>query len=119
MEDDIRNKFSGDFKSMAGLETNESSLIRLCITRCEVYMLDIKIEFYNKYSETLNLKFIKVDTSGIDWITNSKETGYVPTLTEICFVFRGLQGSSPSGETTDWLSVVLIELSLPKIQHIF
>ncbi|XP_070498718.1 annexin B11-like isoform X2 [Chironomus tepperi] len=85
LEDDISTKFSGDFKdalllrlnpenqykhfahrinkSMDGLGTDNSTLIRLCITRCELDMNDIKVEFQSRYSESLK-SFIEGDTSG-------------------------------------------------------
>lgn len=86
LEHDIKKEFSGDIKtgllavltvardrpefyaerlhkSMAGLGTNDKSLIRLVATRCEVDMVDIKEEFLKKYGKTLK-SFIKGDTSG-------------------------------------------------------
>lgn len=50
-------------KSMDGLGTNDSSLIRLMITRSEIDMVDIKQEFVKKYNKTLK-SFIQGDTSG-------------------------------------------------------
>ena len=47
------------YKSMKGLGTDDSTLIRVIVTRCEVDMLDIKQEFQNKYQKTL-ASFIKV-----------------------------------------------------------
>ncbi|KAL7038638.1 hypothetical protein ACKWTF_009633 [Chironomus riparius] len=85
LEDDIKSKFHGCFKdalllrlnpesqskhfsrrlhrSMAGIGTNDSTLIRICISRCEIDMNDIKAEFQSKFSESL-MSFIKGDTSG-------------------------------------------------------
>lgn len=50
-------------KSMAGLGTNDSQLIRLVVTRSEIDMANIKEEFYRNYNKTLE-SFIKGDTSG-------------------------------------------------------
>lgn len=86
LEKDIKREFSGDIedallaiirvannrpeffarrlhKSMAGLGTNDRSLIRLCVTRCEIDMMDIKDEFQRHYGKSLK-SFIKGDTSG-------------------------------------------------------
>lgn len=86
LEQDIKKEFSGDIeegllsvlraaeskpgffaqrlhKSMAGIGTNDRSLIRLVATRCEIDMMDIKEEFQRKYGKTLK-SFIKGDTSG-------------------------------------------------------
>lgn len=85
LEDDIRIKFSGCIKdalllrlnpenqskhfarrmheSMDGLGTDDLVLVRICITRCEVDMMDIKAEFQSKYSESMR-SFIEGDTSG-------------------------------------------------------
>jgi annexin A7/11 len=86
MEKDIKSEFSGDIedglltilrtainrpesfairlhKSMAGLGTNDNSLIRLVVTRSEIDMEDIKDAFLRKYGKTLK-SFIKGDTSG-------------------------------------------------------
>lgn len=86
LEKDIKKEFSGEikdtllailrysdnqpeffarclYKSMAGLGTNDKSLIRLIVTRCEIDMIDIKEEFERKYGKTLK-SFIKGDTSG-------------------------------------------------------
>lgn len=82
---DIKKEFSGDIKtgllavlvgrnrpafyaerlyeSMAGLGTNDKSLIRLVVMRHEVDMVDIKKEFFEKYGKTLK-SFIQGDTSG-------------------------------------------------------
>lgn len=51
------------YKSMAGMGTNDTSLIRLMVTRSEIDMVDIKQEFQKKYNKTLK-SFIKGDTSG-------------------------------------------------------
>jgi annexin A7/11 len=86
LEKDIKREFSGDIedallailrvatnrseffarrlhKSMAGLGTNDRSLIRLCITRAEIDMIDVKEEFQRYYSKSLR-SFIGGDTSG-------------------------------------------------------
>jgi annexin A7/11 len=86
LEKDIKKEFSGDIedallailrvannrpeffarrlhKSMAGLGTNDNSLIRLCITRAEIDMTDIKSEFQRYYGKSLK-SFISGDTSG-------------------------------------------------------
>lgn len=86
LETDIKSEFSGDIKegllsilnfaqnrsqffaerlhkSMAGLGTNDKSLIRLVVSRCEVDMADIKDEFEIKYGKSLK-SFIQGDTSG-------------------------------------------------------
>jgi annexin A7/11 len=87
LEDDIKSKFSGWnkdalllrlnpenqsqhfarrlYESMAGFGTYNSILIRICITRCEIDMMDIKAEFQRMYSESLR-SFIEGDTSGKD-----------------------------------------------------
>lgn len=86
LEKDIAKEFSGDIergllaivrfsenrgqyfarclhKSMAGLGTDDKSLIRLVVTRSEIDMLDIKEEFQSKYGKSLKA-FIAADTSG-------------------------------------------------------
>lgn len=86
LEKDIKREFSGDIedgllavlrtamnrpesfairlhKSMAGLGTNDNSLIRLVVSRCDIDMEDIKDAFNRKYGKTLK-SFIKGDTSG-------------------------------------------------------
>ncbi|KAG5683038.1 hypothetical protein PVAND_012345 [Polypedilum vanderplanki] len=86
LEKDIKKEFSGDIedallaiirvaknrpeffarrlhKSMAGLGTDDKSLIRLVVTRSEIDMMDIKDEFQRYYGKTLK-SFIKGDTSG-------------------------------------------------------
>jgi annexin A7/11 len=86
LENDIKSEFSGDIedgllailrtainrpesfairlhKSMAGLGTNDNSLIRLVVTRSEIDLEDIKEAFLRKYGKTLK-SFIKGDTSG-------------------------------------------------------
>jgi annexin A7/11 len=86
LEKDIKKEFSGDiedallavlraaenrpayfasclYKSMKGLGTNDSQLIRVCVTRCEVDMMDIKDEFQKLYGKSLK-SFISGDTSG-------------------------------------------------------
>ena len=82
LEKDIKKEFSGDIedgllaivrcannrseffarrlhKSMAGLGTTDSSLIRLVVTRCEHDMVDIKEAFLRLYGKTLK-SYIKV-----------------------------------------------------------
>lgn len=51
------------YKSMKGLGTTDSVLIRIMVSRAEIDMLDIKAEFQKMYSKTL-YSFIKGDTSG-------------------------------------------------------
>ncbi|XP_028408365.1 annexin A4-like [Dendronephthya gigantea] len=51
------------YKSMKGLGTDDATLIRVVVTRCEVDMIDIKQEFQRQYHKTL-ASFIKGDTSG-------------------------------------------------------
>ncbi|KAL7027768.1 hypothetical protein ACKWTF_005575 [Chironomus riparius] len=86
LENDIKREFSGDIeeallaivryannpaeffarrlhKSMAGLGTNDRSLIRLCVLRCEIDMADIKDAFQRLYGKSL-ASFIKGDCSG-------------------------------------------------------
>lgn len=86
LEKDIKKEFSGDiedgllailryadnqpeffarclYKSMIGLGTNDKSLIRLIVTRCEIDMIDIKEEFEKKYGKSLK-SFVTGDTSG-------------------------------------------------------
>lgn len=83
---DIKKEFSGDiedgllaivrcgtnraeffarcfYKTMIGIGTNDKSLIRLVVTRCEIDLADIKEEFQQKYGKTLK-SFIEGDTSG-------------------------------------------------------
>lgn len=47
------------YKSMKGLGTNDSRLIRLVVTRCEVDMGEIKSMFLKQYGESLE-DFISV-----------------------------------------------------------
>ena len=86
LEKDIKREFSGDIedgllsilrvahnrpeffarrlhKAMAGIGTNDKSLIRIVVTRCEIDMQDIKEEFQRYYGKSLK-SFIKGDTSG-------------------------------------------------------
>lgn len=86
LEKDIKREFSGDIedgllsilrvaqnrpeffarrlhKAMAGIGTNDKSLIRLIVTRCEIDMQDIKEEFQRYYGKSLK-SFVKGDTSG-------------------------------------------------------
>lgn len=86
LEKDIKKEFSGDIEdalvavlrcalnrpeffakrlnnAISGLGTDDKSLIRLIVTRCEVDMLDIKEAFQNKYGKSLK-SFVKGDTSG-------------------------------------------------------
>ncbi|KTF91644.1 hypothetical protein cypCar_00000410 [Cyprinus carpio] len=51
------------YKSMKGLGTTDSVLIRIMVARAEIDMLDIKAEFLKMYGKTLH-SFIKGDTSG-------------------------------------------------------
>ncbi|NP_001187187.1 annexin A4 [Ictalurus punctatus] len=51
------------YKSMKGLGTTDSILIRVMVSRAEIDMIDIKAEFLKQYGKTLN-SFIKGDTSG-------------------------------------------------------
>ncbi|XP_066506677.1 annexin A4 [Hoplias malabaricus] len=51
------------YKSMKGLGTTDSILIRVMVSRAEVDMQDIKAEFLKMYGKTLH-SFIKGDTSG-------------------------------------------------------
>ena len=61
----IRNKVSQFAKtlydSMHGLGTNDLSLIRTVVSRCEVDMVQIKQEFERAYKQPLG-KFIAVST---------------------------------------------------------
>ncbi|XP_028654970.1 annexin A4 [Erpetoichthys calabaricus] len=51
------------YKSMKGLGTTDSILVRVMVSRCEVDMLDIKAQFLKMYGKTL-FSFIKGDCSG-------------------------------------------------------
>ncbi|KAM6901196.1 annexin A4 [Lycodopsis pacificus] len=51
------------YKSMKGLGTTDSVLIRIMVARAEIDMLDIKAQFLKLYGKTL-YSFIKGDTSG-------------------------------------------------------
>ncbi|XP_071769603.1 annexin A4 [Centroberyx gerrardi] len=51
------------YKSMKGMGTTDSVLIRIMVSRAEIDMLDIKVEFFKMYGKTLH-SFIKGDTSG-------------------------------------------------------
>ncbi|NP_001290776.1 annexin A4 [Esox lucius] len=51
------------YKSMKGLGTTDTVLIRIMVARAEIDMLDIKAEFLKAYGKTLH-SFIKGDTSG-------------------------------------------------------
>ncbi|XP_052463263.1 annexin A4-like isoform X1 [Carassius gibelio] len=51
------------YKSMKGLGTTDSVVIRIMVARAEIDMLDIKAEFLKMYGKTLH-SFIKGDTSG-------------------------------------------------------
>ncbi|XP_064383973.1 annexin A4-like [Halichondria panicea] len=51
------------YKSMKGLGTDDRTLVRVVVTRCEVDMVQIKHKFQSKYHKTLG-SFIKGDTSG-------------------------------------------------------
>uniref|UniRef100_A0A669CL51 Annexin n=1 Tax=Oreochromis niloticus TaxID=8128 RepID=A0A669CL51_ORENI len=63
----IRNKpaFFAErlYKSMKGLGTTDTVLIRIMVARAEIDMLDIKAQFLKMYGKTLH-SFIKGDTSG-------------------------------------------------------
>lgn len=82
LEQAIRDEFSGDietgllaiikcvnsrseffasqlYRSMKGLGTNDSQLIRVVVTRSEIDMQDIKSTFFSKYGKTLK-SFIEV-----------------------------------------------------------
>lgn len=90
LEKDIKKEFSGDVedgmlavvrcamnrnlffakclhKSVAGMGTDDRALIRLCVTRCEIDLMDIKEEYQRTYNEPLKAA-IKGDTSGEEWI---------------------------------------------------
>lgn len=49
-------------KSMAGIGTNDTQLIRLIVTRCEIDLNDIKAAFERLYGKSLR-SWIKVITS--------------------------------------------------------
>ncbi|KAM6431957.1 annexin A4 isoform 1-T1 [Liasis olivaceus] len=51
------------YKSMKGLGTDDDTLVRLMVSRCEIDMIDIKAEFKRTYGKSL-YSFIKGDTSG-------------------------------------------------------
>uniref|UniRef100_A0A8D0CBN7 Annexin n=1 Tax=Salvator merianae TaxID=96440 RepID=A0A8D0CBN7_SALMN len=51
------------YKSMKGLGTDDDTLIRVMVSRCEIDMIDIKAEFKRMYGTSL-YSFIKGDTSG-------------------------------------------------------
>eukprot|EP00794_Sanderia_malayensis_P012776 gene12776-14087_t len=51
------------YKSMKGLGTDDSTLIRVCVSRSEIDMAQIKKEFANMYGQTL-ARYITDDTSG-------------------------------------------------------
>ena len=51
------------YKSMKGLGTDDKTLIRVMVSRCEVDMVQIKLAFQKKYHKTLE-SFIRGDTSG-------------------------------------------------------
>ncbi|XP_067396445.1 annexin A4 [Emydura macquarii macquarii] len=51
------------YYSMKGLGTNDDTLIRVMVSRCEIDMLDIKHEFKRMYGKSLH-SFIQGDTSG-------------------------------------------------------
>jgi annexin A7/11 len=86
LEIDIKKEFSGDIrdalvtivqsstnraqyfaeklqKSMKGIGTDDKSLIRLCVWRCEIDMADIKEIFHKMFGESLK-SYIRGDTSG-------------------------------------------------------
>lgn len=51
------------YKSMKGMGTDDNTLIRVMVSRCEIDMIDIKAEFKRMYGKSL-YSFIKGDTSG-------------------------------------------------------
>ncbi|XP_067828590.1 annexin A11-like isoform X2 [Heptranchias perlo] len=51
------------YKSMKGLGTDDKTLIRIMVSRCEVDMLDIRAEFKRMYGKSL-YSFISDDSSG-------------------------------------------------------
>ncbi|XP_053320085.1 annexin A4 [Spea bombifrons] len=51
------------YKSMKGLGTDDSTLIRVMVSRCEIDMLEIRSEFKKAYGKSLH-SFIKGDCSG-------------------------------------------------------
>lgn len=51
------------YKSMKGLGTDDKTLIRIMVSRCEVDMLDIRAEFKKMYGQSL-YSFISDDCSG-------------------------------------------------------
>lgn len=51
------------YQSMKGLGTDDRTLIRIVVSRCEVDMKQIKEEFQRRYSQSLEA-FIRDDTSG-------------------------------------------------------
>jgi hypothetical protein len=51
------------YRSMKGLGTDDHTLVRVMVTRCEVDMEDIKDRFYHNYHKHLG-SFIRGDTSG-------------------------------------------------------
>lgn len=63
----IRNKqaYFADrlYHSMKGLGTDDRTLIRVIVSRCEVDMQQIKLEFQKRYNKDL-IKFVRDDVSG-------------------------------------------------------
>ncbi|XP_071828836.1 annexin-B12-like isoform X3 [Apostichopus japonicus] len=51
------------YKSMKGLGTDDDTLVRVIVSRCEIDMVEIKQEFKTQYNQTLE-KFIEGDCSG-------------------------------------------------------
>lgn len=51
------------YKSMKGAGTDDKTLIRVVVSRCEIDMVDIKQDFQRLYGKSLS-KFIEEDTSG-------------------------------------------------------
>ncbi len=60
-----KHKFFADRlnKCMKGVGTDDNTLMRIIVSRCEVDMQNIKAEFQSAFNQTLG-KFIAGDTSG-------------------------------------------------------
>ena len=48
---------------MKGMGTDDKTLVRIIVSRCEVDLVEIKEAFIQKYNKTLG-KMIETDTSG-------------------------------------------------------